>query len=67
MAYDNKQLKEWERARSISYMMYLANTTEKSPKSIRSFMPLPSDVEEDEEPKMTLDQLERTLSLYRVN
>lgn len=67
MAYDNKQLKEWERARSISYMMYLSNTTEKSPKSIRSFMPLPSDVEEDEEPKMTLDQLERTLSLYRVN
>lgn len=67
MAYDNKQLKEWERARSISYMMYLSNTTEKSPKSIRSFMPLPSDIEEDEEPKMTLDQLERTLSLYRVN
>jgi hypothetical protein len=67
MAYENKELKEWERVRSLSYMMYLSNTTDKSPKSLKSFMPLPSDIDESEdEPKLTKEQLQRTLSLYGV-
>jgi hypothetical protein len=68
-AYDNKQLKEWERTRMISYLIYKANTTDKSPKSLKSFFPLPSDEtdEVDDSPKITEDQLKRTLKLYGVN
>ena len=50
----------------ISYMIYKANTTDKSPKSIKSFFPLPSDEQEEEKPKITQDQLARTLKLYGV-
>jgi len=65
-AYDNKQLKEWERTRMISYLIYKANTTDKSPKSIKSFFPLPSDEVEEDKPKLTQEQLARTLKLYGV-
>jgi hypothetical protein len=66
-AYEYKQIKEWERTRLISYMIYKANTTDKSPKSLKSFFPLPSDeVEEDDKPKLTKEQLARTLKLYGV-
>ena len=53
----------------ISYLIYKANTTDKSPKSLKTFFPLPSDeVEEaDETPKLTEEQLARTLKLYGVN
>lgn len=67
MAYQNKEVKEWERVRTLSFMIYLSNTTDKSPKSLKSFMPLPSDVDESEdEPKLTNEELQRTLSLYGV-
>jgi len=48
-------------------MMYRANTTDKAPKSIKAFFPLPSDEVEDESPKLTDDQFKRTLKLYGVN
>jgi len=67
MAYQNKEVKEWERVRTLSYMIYLSNTSDKSPKSLKSFMPLPSDIDENEdEPKLTNEELQRTLSLYGV-
>jgi hypothetical protein len=48
-------------------LIYKSNTTDKSPKSIKSFFPLPSDViEEDDSPKLTSDQLARTLKMYGV-
>jgi hypothetical protein len=48
-------------------MIYLSNTSDKSPKSLKSFMPLPSDIDENEdEPKLTNEELQRTLSLYGV-
>jgi len=66
-AYDNKQIKEWERTRTIAYLIYKSNTTDKSPKSLKAFFPLPSDVEEvDDSPKLTQDQLARTLKMYGV-
>ncbi len=37
----------------ISYLIYKANTTDKSPKSLKSFFPLPSDEVEDDKPKLT--------------
>jgi hypothetical protein len=67
MAYENREIKEWERTRTLAYMMYRANTTDKAPKSIKSFFPLPSDEVEDESPKLTDDQFKRTLKLYGVN
>jgi len=67
MAYDNKQIKEWERTRTIAYLIYKSNTTDKSPKSLKAFFPLPSDItEEDDSPKLTQDQLMRTLKMYGV-
>lgn len=67
MAYDNKEIKEWERTRTLAYMIYRSNTTDTAPKSIRAFFPLPSDEIEEEEPKLTDDQFKRTLMLYGVN
>lgn len=52
----------------ISYLIYKANTNEKSPKSLKAFFPLPSDQtdEVDDSPKLTDEQLARTLKLYGV-
>jgi hypothetical protein len=66
-AYQNKEIREWERTRMVAYLIYKVNTSEKSPKSLKSFFPLPSDEVEDDKPKITQDQLARTLKLYGVN
>ena len=52
----------------VSYLIYKANTTDKSPKSLKSFFPLPSDENDsaDDSPKLTDEQLARTLKLYGV-
>ena len=65
-AYENQQIKEWERTRTLAYMIYRSNSTDKNPKNIKSFFPLPSDEVEDEKPKLTEEQLARTLKLYGV-
>jgi hypothetical protein len=65
-AYQNKEVREWERTRMVAYLIYKVNTSEKSPKSLRSFFPLPSDEQEEENPKITQEQLARTLKLYGV-
>ena len=60
-------MKEWERTRTIAYLIYKSNTTDKGSKTIKSFFPLPSDIsDEDESPKLTSDQLMRTLKMYGV-
>jgi hypothetical protein len=66
MAYQNKEVREWERTRMVAYLIYKVNTSEKSPKSLKSFFPLPSDEVEDDKPKLTQEQLARTLKLYGV-
>lgn len=52
----------------VAYLIYKVNTSEKSPKSLKSFFPLPSDESTDLEdsPKLTDEQLARTLKLYGV-
>jgi hypothetical protein len=65
-AYQNKEVREWERTRMVAYLIYKVNTSEKSPKSLKSFFPLPSDEQEEEKPKLTQEQLARTLKLYGV-
>jgi len=66
MAYQNKEVREWERTRMVAYLIYKVNTSEKSPKSLKSFFPLPSDEVEEDKPKLTQEQLARTLKLYGV-
>jgi hypothetical protein len=70
MGKEKKELNEWARTRNLAYIIYLSNTAEKSPKSLRSFWHIPQidDVEEVEEKTMlTEEQLARTLKLYGVN
>jgi hypothetical protein len=70
MGKEKKELNEWARTRNLAYIIYLSNTAEKSPKSLRAFWHIPSidDVEIEEEKTMLTDeQLARTLKLYGVN
>ena len=70
MGNEKKELNEWARTRNLAYIIYLSNTAEKSPKSLRAFWHIPSidDVEVEEEKTMLTDeQLARTLKLYGVN
>ena len=70
MGKEKQELNEWARTRNLAYIVYLSSTTEKSPKSIKSFWNIPAidDLEVEEEKVMlTSDQLARTLKLYGVN
>lgn len=70
MGKEKQELNEWARTRNLAYIVYLSNTTEKSPKSIKSFWHIPAidDLEiEEEKVMLTTDQLARTLKLYGVN
>ena len=70
MGKEKQELNEWARTRNLAYIVYLSNTTEKSPKSIKAFWSIPAidylDIEE-EKVMLTDDQLARTLKLYGVN
>jgi pyrrolidone-carboxylate peptidase len=71
MGKERKELNEWARTRNLAYIIYLSNTTEKAPKSIKSFWHIPAiddvDIEIEDNPKLTDEQLARTLKLYGVN
>ena len=71
MGKERNEINEWARTRNLAYIVYLSSTTEKSPKSIKSFWHIPEidDVEEEQEERVLLtdEQLERTLKLYGVN
>jgi hypothetical protein len=70
MGKERQELNEWARTRNLAYIVYLSSTSEKSPKSIKSFWHIPEidDTEPEEEKKMLTDeQLAETLKLYGVN
>ena len=71
MGKERRELNEWARTRNLAYIIYLSNSTEKQPKSLRSFWHIPAidDVDRIEEEKtmLTDEQLARTLKLYGVN
>jgi hypothetical protein len=64
-------LNQWARTRNLAYIIYLSNSAEKSPKSLKSFWHIPAiddlEIEEEEKIMLTDDQLARTLKLYGVN
>lgn len=67
---ERNELNEWARTRNLAYIVYLSSTTERTPKSLKSFWSIPeldfSDVEEDRV-MITDEQLARTLKLYGAN
>jgi hypothetical protein len=70
MGKEKKELNEWARTRNLAYIIYLSSTSEKSPKSIQSFWPMPdidNEREVDEQTMLSDDELMRTLKLYGVN
>ena len=67
---ERKELNEWARTRNLAYIIYLSNTSEKSPKSIKSFWYIPQldDAEIDEKDVLlSNEELSRTLALYGIN
>ena len=69
MGKERNELNEWARTRNLAYIIYLSNSAEKQPKSLRAFWHIPAidDVEEVEEKTMLTDeQLARTLKLYGI-
>ena len=42
--YENKQNREWERARIIAYQVYVGIPKKGNNKPIQAYMPLPSDI-----------------------
>ena len=71
MGKERNETNEWARTRNLAYIVYLSNTTEKSPKSIKSFWHIPEiddiEIEGEEKVMLTDEQLARTLKLYGVN
>ena len=70
MGKERQELNEWARTRNLAYIVYLSNSSERSPKSMKAFWHIPAidDLEVEEEKVMlTDDQLTRTLKLYGVN
>ena len=71
MGKEKKELSNWARTRNLAYIIYLSNTSEKTPKSIKSFWSIPEidNIEEEQEEKtyLTDEQLARTFKLYGVN
>jgi hypothetical protein len=46
-------------------MIYLSSTTDKHPKSIKKFWPLPWDEVEQEEKPISKEQLQRTIQMMK--
>ena len=68
MGKEKQELNEWARTRNLAYIIYLSSSTEKSPKSLKTFWHIPQidDVEdEDERVLISDDQFARTLKLYK--
>jgi len=68
MGKEKQELNEWARTRNLAYIIYLSNSAEDSPKSMKTFWHIPQiDDLEDEEEKVLIseDQFARTLKLYK--
>jgi len=69
MGKERQELNEWARTRNLAYIIYLSNSAEKTPKSLKAFWHIPQidDIDEPEEKELISDeQLTRTLKLYGV-
>jgi len=66
---ERKELNEWARTRNLAYIIYLSNSNDKHPKSLKSFWHIPQldDIDEPKEPMLSNEELSRTLALYGIN
>jgi len=66
---ERKELNEWARTRNLAYIIYLSNSNDKHPKSLKSFWHIPQldDIDEPEEAMLSNEELSRTLALYGIN
>ena len=70
MGKERRELNEWARTRNLAYIIYLSNTTEKSPKSLKTFWHIPQidDADDQEEKELISDeQFAEALKLYGIN
>ena len=70
MGKEKQELNEWARTRNLAYIIYLSNTTEKSPKSLKTFWHIPQiDDADDQEGKELIsdEQFAEALKLYGIN
>ena len=51
MGNERKELNQWARTRNLAYIIYLSNSAEKSPKSLKAFwhIPMLDDIDDQEE------------------
>lgn len=69
MGKEKQELNEWARTRNLAYIIYLSNTSEKSPKSLKSFWHIPQidDAGEPEEKELiSEEQFAEALKLYGI-
>ena len=69
MGKEKQELNEWARTRNLAYIIYLSNTSEKSPKSLKSFWHIPQidDANEPKEKELISDeQFAEALKLYGI-
>jgi hypothetical protein len=66
---ERKELNEWARTRNLAYIIYLSNSGDKHPKSLKAFWHIPQldDINEPEEVMLSNEELSRTLALYGIN
>jgi hypothetical protein len=66
---ERKELNEWARTRNLAYIIYLSNSGDKHPKSLKAFWHIPQldDIDEPEEVMLSNEELSRTLALYGIN
>lgn len=69
MGKERQELNEWARTRNLAYIVYLSNSADPNPKSLKAFFHIPEidDIDEEEKVMLTDDQLARSLKLYGVN
>ena len=67
MGKEKQELNEWARTRNLAYIVYLSNTAEKSPKSMKSFWHIPAiDDLEVEEEKVTAKEIKANVKSTKV-
>jgi len=66
---ERKELNEWARTRNLAYIIYLSNSGDKHPKSLKAFWHIPQldDIDEPDEVMLSNEELSRTLALYGIN
>ena len=65
LAYERREINEWQKFRFVGFMQYAMNTGDKVKKTIEQFLPLPGDPQRDRGPVVpAADLVKRMQKLY---